>query len=90
MDFYRFRHPFTCMIAGPSMSGKTLLVRRILEHFKDLTNIETPNLSVIWCYGQWQKLFNVNIDNVKVNYIPGLPSEEDLKTQILVLDDLMS
>ena len=90
MDFYKFRHPFTCMIAGPSMSGKTLLVRRILEHFKDLTNIQTPNLNVIWCYGQWQKLFNVNIPNVDINYIPGLPSDDDLHTQILVLDDLMS
>ena len=26
-----FKHPFTCMIAGPTQSGKTTLLTKILE-----------------------------------------------------------
>ena len=86
MEFYKFRHPFTCMISGPTMSGKTVLVRRILEHYKELTTISGP-MKVLWCYGQWQNLYR-NIPNVEIEYMPGLPEETNCK--ILVLDDLMS
>jgi Ni2+-binding GTPase involved in maturation of urease and hydrogenase len=27
-----FKHPFTCITAGPTSSGKTVLIRRILKH----------------------------------------------------------
>ena len=91
MDFYKFRHPFTCMVSGPTMSGKTILVRRLLQHFNELISIKTNKLNVLWAYGQWQELFNQNIINVSVQYLPGLPSSEDLKDiQIVVIDDLMN
>ena len=91
MDFYKFRHPFTCMVTGPTMSGKTILVRRILQHFNQLISINTNKLKILWTYGQWQELFNQNIINVSVQYLPGLPSLEDLKDiNLVVIDDLMN
>ena len=90
MEYYKFFHPSTCTIAGPSNSGKTVCARRLLKHFKTHTNIMTPELSVLWCYGQWQPSFNSKIPNVNISYVSGLPTEDDLNVQFIVLDDLMS
>jgi hypothetical protein len=88
MDFYKFRHPFTCMIAGPTQSGKTVLTRRLIKNYKLLTDI--TNIKVLWCYGVWQKLFNEPFD-IKVKYLKGIPTEDDLKDiNLLIIDDLMN
>ncbi len=47
-----FKHPFTCMVSGPTSSGKTILIREILSGYKNIINIETNNLRVVWAYGQ--------------------------------------
>jgi len=82
------------MVAGPTSSGKTVLVRRLLNAYKTLTSIDTRDLKVLWAYGQWQDLYNQKIaTNVLVDYISGLPSEDEIKQynpQIIVIDDLMS
>lgn len=88
-----FKHPFTCMVAGPTSSGKTVLIREILSNFKNIINIHTENLNVIWAYGQWQSLYDRNIENVTCVYNEGLPSEKDIienKADLIVIDDLMS
>jgi len=90
-----FKHPFTCMIAGPTSSGKTMLLRNILKDFK-LTIFfnETPEkLKILWAYGQWQELYNTKIPLCDIEYIEGLPNEEEIKEcnpHLIVLDDLMS
>ena len=93
IENFKFRHPFTCMLSGPSGSGKTFLVRRILKHYRLLTNIQSNTLRVLWAYGQWQPLYTEKIsDNVLVNYVSGLPSEDEIKEykpQIIIIDDLM-
>jgi Ni2+-binding GTPase involved in maturation of urease and hydrogenase len=43
------------LVAGATSSGKTLLVRKILKHFPDLTNTEKKPINVVWAYGTWQK-----------------------------------
>src|SRR5258708_318336 len=87
----QFKHPFTCMVSGPTSSGKTVLVRRILSQSKYLVAGNINN--VMWAYGQWQKLYNTKIDNVKCIYNEGLPNEDDLlqnKIDLIVIDDLMN
>ena len=93
---FRFKHPFTCMLAGPTSSGKTVLMRRILRnydktiHFKE--EIPVP-LRVMWAYGQWQSIYNQKLDKCTVKYIDGLPSEEEILTfnpHIIIIDDLMT
>jgi hypothetical protein len=86
----KFKHPFTCLIAGMTGSGKTYLLRDILKYFKDIILIDTPLLEVVWAYGIWQPLYEEVIPNVKITYIKGLPKEEDLiGAHIIVIDDLM-
>ena len=94
LDYFKFRHPFSAMFSGPTSSGKTYLVRNILKSFKLLTSIDDNKLKVLWAYGQWQSLYSINIsDNVLVNYVSGLPSEDEIKEinpHIIVIDDLMN
>jgi hypothetical protein len=92
MEYIRFKHPFTTLVAGPTGCGKTVFIRRILQHHLLLTTIEAP-LSVMWSYGEWQDGYDIEIPGVSVEYIEGLPSREELvskKPQIVVIDDLMS
>ena len=88
-----FKHPFTCMVSGPTSSGKTALVRNLLTNFKSLIYIDRDIINVIWAYGQWQNLYEKQIENINCLYIEGLPSENDIsenKTDIIVIDDLMT
>ena len=49
------RHPFTCIVAGCTQSGKTVWVKKLLEN-AHLT-IQPPPQRIIWCYGQWEPLY---------------------------------
>src|SRR6266705_794479 len=93
--YLTFKHPFTCMIAGPTSSGKTFLVRNILKHhrftlrFKD----EIETLQVLWSYGHWQNLYEKEVENCNINYTEGLPSAEyirEINPNVIIIDDLMS
>lgn len=93
IKYFQFKHPFTCMTAGPTSSGKTYLIRDILKYHKLLININENILNVVWAYGQWQELYSKQIENCKTIYLEGLPSEEDLNEytpHLVVIDDLMS
>ena len=81
------QHPFTCIIAGPTCSGKTFLVRSIItEKAVD----PTPD-KVVWLYAEDQPLYK----DLDVEFIQGIPddleSRFDGKTPTLVIiDDLMT
>jgi len=49
---FQFKHPFTCVVSGPTSTGKTVLVRKILENWKSLIHINSNVLNVLWYYGQ--------------------------------------
>ena len=49
------QHPFTCIVAGCTQSGKTVWVKKHLENAKII--ISPPPQRIIWCYGQWQLMY---------------------------------
>ncbi|GFU48220.1 uncharacterized protein TNCV_4626431 [Trichonephila clavipes] len=69
------------MITGPSQSGKTELVRKMISE----QVYDNPIKKVVWCYTVWQPWF-LNEKNFK--FVSGLPSEEDC--DLIVLDDMMN
>ena len=89
------QHPFTCVISGPTGSGKTVLLRRILANWKSIiNNLESrDSIKVPWCYGEFQELYKSPVAvTVNITYVEGLPSEDELKKEmcdITVVDDLM-
>jgi len=92
--YIQFKHPFTAIVAGPTGSGKTILLRRLLANHKwSVANIDGDTLRVIWIFGVWQCEYTKPIgDSVKVVYSEALPTAEELsfKPHIIVVDDLMS
>ena len=65
----RWKHPSTCIVAGPTGCGNTTFVARLLRNSSDL--IDPPPKRVTWYYGEWLSAYN-NLD------IPNLHLEEGL------------
>lgn len=90
----KFKFPFTCIVAGTTGSGKTCWTRRLLASYKYLIDFEIRHdLKVLWCFGQYQKLYNEPIIDVDITYSKGIPSLDTIKQSqpnIIVIDDLMT
>ncbi|GBN67379.1 hypothetical protein AVEN_149572-1 [Araneus ventricosus] len=84
MEFPVIKHPSSMIISGPSNSGKTFFVKRLL----DSKLIQPFPPKILWCYGAYQKLFD-NMPNVEFH--EGLPSDIDtVSDALIIIDDLMS
>ena len=87
-----FIHPFTCLIAGPTQSGKTTLLKKILEN--NQLYIQPPPTRVIYCYSRWQDNFDIlklSIPNIEFKI--GLIDIDELSKEqnnLVILDDLMT
>ena len=71
-----FKHPFSCLLAGPSQSGKTKFVERLIK-FREEMIFPTPKL-VIWHYSEFQPAYE-RMTNV-VTFKKVVPIESQLKT----------
>ena len=98
--FY-FRHPFTCMLAGPAQSGKTTLISKIISQARVGLSRPGPT-SIIYCYSQWQEIYDEIkkgrgfapsfFDAPSIFFNRGLPDVESIdvtQNTLIILDDLM-
>ena len=89
-------HPFSMIVTGASMSGKTEFIYKLLRERSTL--ISEPINSIVWCYGQETR----SLRHLKrefagvIQLIKGMPNnlieilkKESHKGVILVLDDLV-
>jgi hypothetical protein len=85
----RLKHPFGALVAGPTQSGKTNFIIRLLQCASEVIFPRPERL--IWCFGCYQEAFR-NLEHVE--FFEGLPSNfESLlngKPTLIVIDDLMS
>lgn len=90
-----WQHPFTCMIAGATMSGKTVFVSRFLQNLDSM--VDTKISEIIWFHGASQPLHEELKSTLKVpiRFVKGLEDIEDIAPEasppprLIVLDDLM-
>jgi len=92
IDSTIFKHPFTCTIAGPTGSGKTVLLQKILINKKEIFDIEPDRIVV--CYKSWQPAYDVfKLTNSSIEFVQGLINAEEFdknKNNLLIIDDLMA
>ena len=95
LDSFNFFHHFACLIAGPSQSGKTTLIEKIIYE----TSLIKPNIEkLLYCYSTWQPGYTEVINkckelNKEIEFLKGLPEIEKFtnnKNYLLILDDLMT
>ncbi|GFX01607.1 uncharacterized protein TNCV_3971071 [Trichonephila clavipes] len=70
------------IINGPSQSGKTHLVRKLISG----QVYEVPIKKTVWCYKIFQQWFH---EEKNIKFIAGLPTEDE-NLQLLIIDDLMN
>lgn len=88
MEFPRFQHPCTMLLAGPTRVGKSWFLRDLLNERRKMFN--PPPDKVVWFYGIYQSLYDEVSD---VTFVEGFPSNyrEYLGTRtLIILDDLMA
>ena len=87
----RLKSPFTAVVSGPTGSGKTVALMKLIALAKDVS--DPPPSEIHYCYGVWQNLFAEASETV--TFHEGLIDPEsafpkDGKNRWFILDDLMS
>lgn len=91
----RLRHPFTCIVNGPTGSGKTHFIHNFLLSVNN--NIIPAPTNLLLCYGKEQALYNEILRNAPIAkkklHIGKLEAEEMVfnksENNLLIIDDLM-
>ncbi len=80
-------HPFTCMVVGPTQSGKTQFVLKLI---RCSAAIYPPPERIVWCYGCYQDIFR-DLQPL-VEFFEGIPDSSmlDGRRTLLIIDDLMA
>jgi hypothetical protein len=90
IDGYIFKHPFNCIISGPTSCGKTFLLAEILK-FKDSLIDKAPT-DVVYCYKSWQPTYDkIKMQNQHIQFHEGIPEVNvmrNIRDAIVIFDDL--
>lgn len=91
---WKFRHPSTIMISGPTGSGKTKFVERVLVERR----FTVDHNRIFWIYSEWQPAYEaLQQARPEINFKRGLGDENEfynslsnMNRNLLILDDQMS
>lgn len=89
----RLLHPFTSIVAGPTMAGKTVWVKNLIKHIKEMVDVQPHK--ILWFYGARQPKLEVELTPHGVTFLEGFKNEiieeiGDEVPKLVVVDDLMS
>lgn len=90
-----WKHPWTSMICGPTGCGKTVFVKRFLNHIDKMADVAFDKL--LFYYAEWQDGYKSEkfLKNGKlIDFREGLPKPEDYSNdphlkKLIIIDDLM-
>jgi hypothetical protein len=83
-----WKHPFTGIIAGPTGSGKSVFTFKFIN--EAVSMISPPPEKIIYCYGEYQTMFNEYPHIIFNEGLPDLAQFDGKERTLLILDDLMT
>ena len=91
-DDLKLIHPFRFIISGPSGSGKSEFVFKLMKNATSIT--QPPITQIIYIYGEWQKRFedfkDIEFFTSDLNYLNFNPKNGDGDNILIIVDDLMN
>ena len=93
---FHFVHPLTCMVAGMTVSGKTIWVKSLLQQAQRA--ISLPPERIVWCYSHWQPAYLELMTTMpNIEFVKGIPENLEQysyfdihKRNLMVIDDQMA
>ena len=94
-DDIKFKHPFICIVSGPSESGKSSFTLRLLQHLDSLCTEPDFSGGIIWCYSEKAAVPERQLAalNKNVSFHEGVPQDFDNahgKPCLIILDELLN
>ena len=93
-DDLKFKAPFTCIISGPSGSGKSSFCIRFLQNLKTLCTKSHFSGGITWCYSERAAV--PSLPGLNVRFHEGVPEKigdaqgGGGKPCLVILDDLLN
>jgi ABC-type polar amino acid transport system ATPase subunit len=87
----KFKHPFTCIISGPSGSGKSFCIR-LLQNLNTLRTEPDFFGGIVWCHSEKRAVPTKELDKLKkkITYCHDMPTRfahvQGLSS-LIILDD---
>jgi ABC-type dipeptide/oligopeptide/nickel transport system ATPase subunit len=96
-DDLKFKHPFTCIVSGPTGSGKTSFCIKYLQNLDSFSTETDFNGGITWCYSKKTAVPSLQLASLrtKIKYHEGVPEEKEIddaygRPSLLILDDLLN
>jgi len=74
-DDLKLRHPFSCIVIGPSGSGKSSFVIRLIQNRPDICTEVTFAGGIVWCYGEKSAVSSRHQLPANVSFNEGVPED---------------
>ena len=93
-----FKHPFTCIVSGPTGSGKSTFCIQLLNNLDSLCSESNFAGGIVWCFSERTAVPTkhlAELGNKKIIYHEGVPDDNFFKTHtrsepsLIILDDLL-
>lgn len=83
VDSHVFNHPFTCLIAGPTQSGKTFFIQKVLENSNILIKPQPDH--IIYCYSSWQPKFDILKNSIpNIEFHQGIKNIDEINSSLKI------
>ena len=92
-DDLKFRHPFSCIVSGPSGSGKSSFVIRFLQNLRHLCTEPSFGGGIVWCYDEKSAVPSHHKLTTNVRYNEGVTEDfgsANGEPCLVILDDLLT
>src|SRR5215510_9703588 len=77
-----FKHTFTCIVSGPTGSGKSTFCIRLLKTLNTLCTEKNFAGGIVWCYSERTAVTTkqlAELRNKKITYHEGVPDDDFFK-----------